>query len=103
MQALSKTLSIDEQSYFKIQFALLEPNKNGTISLENIKEVCIISLVFHFSAIVYYFFSEITLFYPVQTLMKNGTEAMKESRIIDFLASVSYLKCSWPKNVFVAL
>ncbi|XP_008440252.1 CDPK-related kinase 5 isoform X1 [Cucumis melo] len=59
LKALSKTLSIDEQGYFKIQFALLEPNKNGTISLENIKE----------------------------TLMKNGTEAMKESRTIDFLAS----------------
>lgn len=52
MQALSKTLSIDEQGYFKIQFALLEPNKNGTISLENIKEVRIISLVFPHSAIV---------------------------------------------------
>lgn len=64
LKALSKTLSIDEQSYFKIQFALLEPNKNGTISLENIKE----------------------------TLMKNGTEAMKESRIIDFLASLNALQ-----------
>ena len=52
VQALSKTLSIDEQRYFKIQFALLEPNKNGTISLENIKEVRIISLVFPLSAIV---------------------------------------------------
>uniref|UniRef100_A0A9I9CS58 non-specific serine/threonine protein kinase n=1 Tax=Cucumis melo TaxID=3656 RepID=A0A9I9CS58_CUCME len=64
LKALSKTLSIDEQGYFKIQFALLEPNKNGTISLENIKE----------------------------TLMKNGTEAMKESRTIDFLASLNALQ-----------
>ncbi|TYK12902.1 CDPK-related kinase 5 isoform X2 [Cucumis melo var. makuwa] len=64
LKALSKTLSIDEQGYFKIQFALLEPNKNGTISLENIKE----------------------------TLMKNGTEAMKESQTIDFLASLNALQ-----------
>ncbi|XP_023003587.1 CDPK-related kinase 5-like [Cucurbita maxima] len=64
LKALSKTLSEDELSYFKIQFALLEPNKNGTISLENIKE----------------------------TLMKNGTEAMKESRIIDFLTSLNALQ-----------
>ncbi|XP_022963277.1 CDPK-related kinase 5-like [Cucurbita moschata] len=64
LKALSKTLSEDELSYFKIQFALLEPNKNGTISLENIKE----------------------------TLMKNGTEALKESRIIDFLTSLNALQ-----------
>lgn len=64
LKALSKTLSIDELSYFKIQFALLEPNKNGTISLANIKE----------------------------TLMKNGTEAMKESRIMEFLASLNALQ-----------
>lgn len=28
---------------------------------------------------------------------------MKESRTIDFLASVSYLNCSWRKIVFIAL
>lgn len=39
LQALSKTLTVDELFYLKGQFALLEPNKNGTISLENIKAV----------------------------------------------------------------
>ena len=39
-QALSKTLTVDELCYLKEQFALLEPNKNGTISLENIRAVC---------------------------------------------------------------
>jgi len=43
-QALSKTLTVDELFYLKEQFVLLEPNKNGTISLENIKTVgCFLS------------------------------------------------------------
>ncbi|KAJ4714743.1 CDPK-related kinase [Melia azedarach] len=37
LRALSKTLTVDELFYLREQFALLEPNKNGTISLENIK------------------------------------------------------------------
>ncbi|KAK7307609.1 hypothetical protein VNO77_40830 [Canavalia gladiata] len=59
LRALSKTLTGDELFYLKEQFALLEPNKNGTISLENIKAA----------------------------LMINATDAMKESHIPDFLAS----------------
>ena len=38
-QALSRTLTVDELFYLKEQFALLEPNKNGTISLDNIRMV----------------------------------------------------------------
>ncbi|XP_027078343.1 CDPK-related protein kinase [Coffea eugenioides] len=64
LRALSKTLTVDELYYLKEQFALLEPSKNGTISLENIKAV----------------------------LMKNATEAMKESRIHDFLGSLNALQ-----------
>ncbi|KAI4314943.1 hypothetical protein L6164_027801 [Bauhinia variegata] len=64
LRALSKTLAVDELFYLKEQFALLEPNKNGTISLENIKTA----------------------------LMKNATDAMKESRILDFLASLNALQ-----------
>lgn len=41
LQALSKTLTVDELFYLKEQFALLEPNKNGTISFDNVKTVCI--------------------------------------------------------------
>ncbi|XP_058751615.1 CDPK-related kinase 5-like [Vicia villosa] len=62
LRALSKTLAADELNYLKEQFSLLEPNKNGTISLENIKAA----------------------------LMKNATDAMKESRIPDLLASVTF-------------
>ncbi|KAL2348413.1 hypothetical protein Fmac_002413 [Flemingia macrophylla] len=59
LRALSKMLTVGELIYLSEQFALLEPNKNGTISLESIKAV----------------------------LMVNATDAMKESRIPDFLAS----------------
>lgn len=45
LQALSKTLTVDELFYLREQFALLEPSKNGTISLENIKSVSFLSSV----------------------------------------------------------
>lgn len=64
LRALSKTLTVDELFYLKEQFALLEPNKNDAISLENIKAA----------------------------LMKNGTEAMKDSHIPDFIASLNALQ-----------
>ncbi|KAF8406344.1 hypothetical protein HHK36_008431 [Tetracentron sinense] len=64
LRALSKTLTIDELSYLKEQFTLLEPNKNGSITLENIRTA----------------------------LMKNATDAMKESRVHDFLASLNPLQ-----------
>ncbi|KAJ9170728.1 hypothetical protein P3X46_018816 [Hevea brasiliensis] len=64
LRALSKTLTVDELYYLKEQFTLLEPNKNGTISLENIKTA----------------------------LMKNATDAMRDSHIPDFLASLNALQ-----------
>ncbi|XP_019424037.1 PREDICTED: CDPK-related kinase 5-like isoform X1 [Lupinus angustifolius] len=64
LRALSKTLTADELYYLREQFALLEPSKNGSISLENIN----------------------------QALMKYATDAMKESRISDFLSSLNALQ-----------
>ncbi|XVE93328.1 hypothetical protein REPUB_Repub01dG0182500 [Reevesia pubescens] len=63
LKALSKTLTVDELFYLREQFALLEP-KNGSITLENIKMV----------------------------LMKNATDAMKESHIPDFVFSLNALQ-----------
>ncbi|XP_054786291.1 CDPK-related kinase 5-like isoform X2 [Prosopis cineraria] len=45
LRALSKTLTADELYYLKEQFSLLEPGKNGSITLENIRmtgadEIC---------------------------------------------------------------
>ncbi|XP_055803933.1 CDPK-related protein kinase-like isoform X2 [Solanum dulcamara] len=64
LRALSKTLTVDELVHLKQQFSLLEPNKNGTISLDNIKAA----------------------------LMKYATDAMKEARIHDFVASLNALQ-----------
>ncbi|CAN8254792.1 unnamed protein product [Cochlearia groenlandica] len=64
LRALSKTLTVDELFYLREQFALLEPSKNGTISLENIKSA----------------------------LMKMATDAMKDSRIPEFLDQLSALQ-----------
>ncbi|CAL0312110.1 unnamed protein product [Lupinus luteus] len=64
LRALSKTLTADELYYLRQQFALLEPSKNGSISLENINKA----------------------------LMKYATDAMKESRITDFLSSLNALQ-----------
>ncbi|XP_073296233.1 CDPK-related kinase 5-like isoform X2 [Primulina huaijiensis] len=64
LRALSKTLTADELFYLKEQFAMLEPNKNGTISLDNIKAA----------------------------LKIYATDAMNESRIYDFLASLNALQ-----------
>lgn len=64
LRALSKTLTADELYYLREQFALLEPSKNGSISLENINKA----------------------------LKKYATDAMKESRITDFLSSLSSLQ-----------
>ncbi|XP_050232722.1 CDPK-related kinase 5-like isoform X1 [Mercurialis annua] len=64
IRALSKTLTADELCYLKAQFAILEPNKNGTVTLENFK----------------------------MALMKNSTDAMKDSRVPDYLSSLNALQ-----------
>ncbi|XP_077249868.1 CDPK-related kinase 5-like [Tasmannia lanceolata] len=64
LRALSKTLTADELVFLKEQYTLLEPNKNGCISIENIR----------------------------MALVKNATDAMKESSIHDFLASLNALQ-----------
>ncbi|CAL9042369.1 unnamed protein product [Musa banksii] len=63
LKALSKALSEDELLYLRLQFSLLEPNKDGLISLENFQTA----------------------------LMKNATEAMKLSRIPDILNAMEAL------------
>ena len=43
-QAMSKTLTVNELFYMEEQYALLEPNRHGYISLENIK---LVSILYH--------------------------------------------------------
>ncbi|XP_047160590.1 CDPK-related kinase 5-like [Vigna umbellata] len=64
LRALSKTLTVDELFYLREQFSLLNPSKNGSISLENITAV----------------------------LMLSATDAMNESRVPDFLISLNALQ-----------
>ncbi|KAJ8441921.1 hypothetical protein Cgig2_020066 [Carnegiea gigantea] len=64
LRALSKTLTVDELFYLKEQFALFEPNKNGTIALENLRTA----------------------------LTRHATDAMKESRVPELLASLNALQ-----------
>ncbi|CAA3032178.1 CDPK-related kinase 1 [Olea europaea subsp. europaea] len=64
LRALAKTLAIPHLSYLREQFGLLGPNKSGFISLHNFK----------------------------MAVAKNSTEAMKDSRVLDYVNMVSSLQ-----------
>ncbi|XP_020108493.1 calcium/calmodulin-dependent serine/threonine-protein kinase 1-like isoform X1 [Ananas comosus] len=64
LRALAKTLTVNQLFYLREQFGLLGPNKSGFISLLNLKAA----------------------------LMKQATEAMKDSRVLDFVNTVSSLQ-----------
>ncbi|KAJ0968440.1 hypothetical protein J5N97_025357 [Dioscorea zingiberensis] len=63
LKALSKALTEDALLYLRSQFKLLEPNRDGRVSLENFR----------------------------MALMQNATDAMKESRVPDILNSLEPL------------
>ncbi|KAI7739319.1 hypothetical protein M8C21_029386 [Ambrosia artemisiifolia] len=62
--AVAKTLTITELGYLRDQFMSLGPNKSGLISMQNFKSA----------------------------LMKNCTDAVKDSRVLDFVHMVSSLQ-----------
>ncbi|KAM7259383.1 hypothetical protein ACFE04_015124 [Oxalis oulophora] len=62
--ALAKTLTVPQLAYLREQFTLLGPSKNGYISMQNFK----------------------------MALIKNSTEAMNDSRVVDFVSTVSCLQ-----------
>ncbi|KAL5659531.1 hypothetical protein ACJX0J_032694, partial [Zea mays] len=64
LRALAKTLTTNQLFYVREQFELLGPNKNGYISLQNLKSA----------------------------LVKNSTDAMKDSRVVDFVNTVCTLQ-----------
>jgi Ca2+-binding EF-hand superfamily protein len=45
LQSLSKALTEDELVYLRAQFRLLEPNRDGRVSLENFKMVIYSSIL----------------------------------------------------------
>ncbi|PKA53481.1 CDPK-related kinase 3 [Apostasia shenzhenica] len=63
LKALSKALPDDELIYIRSQFQILDPNKDGRVSLENFR----------------------------MALVRNATDAMKESRVPDVLKSLEPL------------
>ncbi|XP_020113182.1 CDPK-related kinase 3-like [Ananas comosus] len=63
LRALSKALTGNELMYLRLQFNLLEPNKDGHVSLENFRVA----------------------------LHRNSTPAMKESRVLDILNALEPL------------
>ncbi|KAK4339440.1 hypothetical protein RND71_040902 [Anisodus tanguticus] len=78
LKALSKALTEDELVYLRAQFMLLEPSKDGCISLENFRIA----------------------------LLGNATDAMKESRVPDILnamATLSYRKLDFEEFCAAAI
>ncbi|OVA04750.1 Protein kinase domain [Macleaya cordata] len=63
LKALSRALTEDELVYLRAQFKLLEPHRDGRVSLENFR----------------------------MALMRNATDAMKESRVPDILNAMEPL------------
>jgi Ca2+-binding EF-hand superfamily protein len=51
MQALSKALTEDELVYLRAQFSLLEPNGDGSVSLDNFRMVTAFSISINISSI----------------------------------------------------
>ncbi|KAJ9180972.1 hypothetical protein P3X46_009152 [Hevea brasiliensis] len=62
--ALAKTLTIAQLAYLREQFTLLGPSKNGFISMSNFK----------------------------MAVVKNSTDAVKNSRVLDYVSMVSSLQ-----------
>ncbi|XP_076888568.1 CDPK-related kinase 3-like [Bidens hawaiensis] len=78
LKALSKALTENELAYLRAQFMLLEPNKDGHVSLDNFR----------------------------MALMRNATDAMKESRVPDILnamAPLSYRKMDFEEFCAAAI
>ncbi|OAY40200.1 CDPK-related kinase 1 [Manihot esculenta] len=62
--ALAKTLTVNQLAYLREQFMLLGPSKNGFISMSNFKTAVI----------------------------RNSTDAVKDSRVLDYVSMVSSLQ-----------
>nr|XP_023885945.1 CDPK-related kinase 1-like isoform X2 [Quercus suber]POE68981.1 cdpk-related kinase 1 [Quercus suber] len=76
--ALAKTLTVAQLAYLREQFILLGPNKNGFISMQNFK----------------------------MGMVKNSTDAMKDSRALDYanmISSIQYRKMDFEEFCSAAI
>ncbi|KAK6919922.1 Protein kinase domain, partial [Dillenia turbinata] len=73
LKALSKALTEDELVYLRAQFSLLEPNGDGHVSLDNFR----------------------------MALVRNSTDAMKESRVLNILNLGIFFSINFMKHLLV--
>ncbi|THG17102.1 hypothetical protein TEA_008180 [Camellia sinensis var. sinensis] len=85
LQALSKALTVNELDFLRAQFLLLEPNKDGYISLDNFK------MVIYFSFLLSLKLRCGLSFQGILALVRNATDAMNESRVPDILNAMAPL------------
>lgn len=100
-QALSKALREDELLYLRLQFKLLEP-RDGFVSLDNFRTVCYLLLLIgshcedmskaeHLLVSSYAHYVHVLtskLPWCNQALTRYLTDAMRESRVLEFLHAV---------------
>lgn len=90
---MSKAITEDEVIYIRSQYDLLEPSKDGRVSLDNFRSVSV-PIFLIFCAFIHAYFSSIVCSYETsltklfQALLRNATDAMKESRVHEILNAV---------------
>uniref|UniRef100_A0A2N9EPH3 Protein kinase domain-containing protein n=1 Tax=Fagus sylvatica TaxID=28930 RepID=A0A2N9EPH3_FAGSY len=95
LKALSKALTEDELVYLRAQFKLLEPNKDGRVSLENFKTViyCYLFNLSFQSRVGYCSKAGIisSVCWHGLALVRNATDATRESRVLDIVNAMEPL------------
>lgn len=95
-------MTVTQLAYLQEQFALLVPNKNGYVSLQNLKAVSYFLFVTFLHSLME--LSDVSL--HLQQLLKFSTEAMKDSRVLDFanmvciITKLLLLQASIPANKY---
>lgn len=79
----------DELFYLRAQFKLLEP-QNGFVTIDNFKEVSLLPF-FLLRNLFATFTVDAYILNFVQALVRNATDAMRESNILDILKMVRSL------------
>ncbi|KAG4940110.1 hypothetical protein JHK87_043981 [Glycine soja] len=97
VKALSKALPEDQLPYHSAQFRMLEPNRDGHISLDNFKMVfyCFSNKksfrFFGFIAPTLPFLYNPLISMILQALLRNATDAMRESRVLEIINTMEPL------------
>lgn len=90
LQALASTLDEEELADLKDQFAAIDVDKNGSISLEEMREVSI-SFSFHIHSDEYFNYIMIMSVVCMQALAQDLPWKMKDSRVLEILQAVTLI------------